>query len=88
MINQILDSHGHDALIASIGYKTSTAGAGVGVLGWLISQEGLAFLGVSVAIAGFLVSWYYNHKRHQREALEHELRVKDLRDECGVDDDK
>ena len=55
MINKILDSNGRDALIASIGLKTSTADAGVGVLGWLTSQEGMTFVGVSVAVAGFFL---------------------------------
>ena len=59
MINKILDSNGRDALIASIGLKTSTAGAGVGVLGWLTSQEGMTFVGVSVAVAGFLVNSFF-----------------------------
>ena len=39
MINKILDSNGRDALIASIGLKTSTAGAGVGVRGALIQAD-------------------------------------------------
>lgn len=43
-------------MIASIGYKTSTTGAGIGVFGWLTSQEGMTFIGVSVAVAGSAVS--------------------------------
>ncbi len=88
MLKKILSENNHDAIIASIGYKTSTTGAGIGVFGWLTSQEGMTFIGVSVAVAGFLVSWYYNQKRHERENAEHILRMKDLSDERGVDDDK
>lgn len=95
MISQILDSHGKDALIASIGLKTSTAGAGIGVLGWLTSQEGMTFVGVNVAVAGFLVNSFFRWREHKlklkedaRAQIEHELRVLDLRDECGVGDGK
>ena len=88
MLKKILSENNHDAIIASIGYKTSTTGAGIGVFGWLTSQEGMTFIGVSVAVAGFFVSWYYNHKRNQRENAEHVLRMKELCDECGVDDVK
>ena len=86
MLKEILSENNRDAIIASIGYKTSTTGAGIGVFGWLTSQEGMTFIGVSVAVAGFLVRWYYNQKRHERENAEHILRMKDL--ECEVGDDK
>ena len=86
MLKEILSENNRDAIIASIGYKTSTTGAGIGVFGWLTSQEGMTFIGVSVAVAGFLVSWYYNQKRHERENAEHILRMKAL--ECEVGDDK
>ena len=95
MLKEILSENNHDAIIASIGYKTSTTGAGIGVFGWLISQEGMTFIGVSVAVAGFLVNSFFRWREHKlklkedaRAQIEHELRVLDLRDECGVGDGK
>ena len=54
MLKKILSENNHDAIIASIGYKTSTTGAGIGVFGWLTSQDDMTFIGVSVAAGAWL----------------------------------
>lgn len=44
--------------------KVTTAGASVGIVGWLASSEVVAIVGLAVALAGFVLNWYY-----KREAL-------------------
>ena len=52
MLKNLIEDQGRSALMASIGNTTTKAGASASVLGWLVSQEGLAFVGVGVAIIG------------------------------------
>lgn len=54
MLKKILSENNHDAIIASIGYKTSTTGAGIGVFGWLTSQEGMTFIKNGLAAGAWL----------------------------------
>ena len=93
ILNGVADTSVRDAALASIGSKTTVAGAWVGLLGLLSSQEFLSNVGVIVAVLGFAMSWYYRHKdtknsqmfREREDARaqeEHELRMKELRAEC------
>ena len=72
MMSKFFQTENHNLLMASIGYKTSNAGAGVGVIAWLTSQEGLAIVGVMIALAGWLTNMYYKRKEDERAHAERE----------------
>lgn len=48
--------------------NTTGAGAVAGVAGWATSTNWIGLLGVLVAVASALVSWYYQRKRFRLEA--------------------
>lgn len=55
---------------ASVASKSTYAGAASMVLGWIASNEAAILIGMLVAVAGFLVNWYYKAKSDRRaEAL-------------------
>ena len=64
-----------DATVAAAASKATYGGAGTSVFGWLLSNEFAVLIGVLIAVAGFLVNWYYRHKEHQRQQAEHERRM-------------
>lgn len=75
-----------DAALATIGSKSTYAGASVTVTGWLLSSEFAVLVGMLLGLAGFLVNWYYRHKltnaeirlreaQEQREQEEHEAKM-------------
>ena len=51
-----------DAALATIGSKSTYAGASVTVTGWLLSSEFAVLVGMLLGLGGFLVNWYYRHK--------------------------
>lgn len=51
-----------DAALATIGSKSTYAGASVTVTGWLLSSQFAVLVGMLLGLAGFLVNWYYRHK--------------------------
>lgn len=64
-----------DATMAAAGSKATYTGAGASVYGWFTSNEFAVVAGVTLALAGFLVNWYYRHKEDKRQQLEHERRM-------------
>lgn len=48
--------------------STTVTGAAAGVAGWATSTNWIGLLGFLVALAGLLVSWYYQRKRFRLEA--------------------
>lgn len=85
MLKKIIEGDGHNVVMASIGSGATKTGASGAVLGWLFSQEGLAVLGVFVAIIGLMVNWYYKYQENTRARLEHELRVRELKGDCDAE---
>lgn len=55
---------------------TTWTGAGTGVIGFLTSSYFIGLVGVFIALAGFLVNWYYKHKEDKRSQAEHEKRMR------------
>lgn len=68
--------HTVDGTIAAAGSKTTYAGAGMTVGGWLLSSEFAVLVGIVIGVAGFLVNWYYRHKQDLRERAEHQARMR------------
>lgn len=67
-----------DATAATLGTKATYTGGGTAVVGGLTSNELLTIIGVVIALLGFLTNFYFQHRRDQREAREHQRRMAKL----------
>jgi hypothetical protein len=65
-------------LAASVGNKTTMAGAGMTGLGWFTSNEFFGLIGAVVALAGLGITWYYKRESNRRQAEESELRKQEI----------
>lgn len=70
--------------VASVASKSTWAGALVGFVGWLTSNQGVGLIGVLVAVGGLMINWHYkreNGKRLRaedaRRQREHDLRIRE-----------
>lgn len=75
-----------DALGAT-GTKAIATGAGLTSFGWITSNEFLGLVGATVAVAGFVITWYYKRKSDARQEVVHQLRVARLRKGLDTDTD-
>jgi cbb3-type cytochrome oxidase subunit 3 len=64
-----------DSTIAATAGKATYAGAGTSIFGWLTSNEFAVLAGTMIAIAGFIINWYYKYKEDKRQQAEHEQRM-------------
>lgn len=64
------------ATVSSAASKTTYAGAASGFVAWLASVDVLAWMGIALALAGFVVNWYYKRLENKRADEIHELKVK------------
>ena len=60
---------------AEVSSKATYGGAGTSVFGWMMSNEFAVLVGVVVAVAGFVLNWYYRHKEDKRRQAEHDRRM-------------
>lgn len=67
---------------ASVANKGMIVGATTGFIGWLSQVNWIGITGVLVAVAGLVVSTYFQVKRDRREAIESAARIQALRDQC------
>ena len=56
-----------EATVVSISSKSMGGGATASVLGWLSSNEGIALIGISVTLLGFIVNLIFQIRRDRRE---------------------
>lgn len=75
------------ASVSSAATKTTYAGAASGFLAYLASVDVLAWLGIAIALAGFVVNWYYKRLENKRADEIHELKVKQWQGKCDVKQD-
>ena len=47
--------------------RTTETGAGIGVLGWLASDNWIGWAGVLIALVGLLANLYYQRRRDGRD---------------------
>jgi hypothetical protein len=74
-----------EATMAAFGQKTTIAGAGTTGAAWLLSNEGLGFLGLVVAVAGLLVNVYFKRKEDARQQSLYEAELRNLNGGGHVD---
>ena len=72
------------ASVSSAATKTTYAGAASGFLAYLASVDVLAWLGIAIALGGFVVNWYYKRLENKRADEIHELKVKQWQGNCDV----
>ena len=60
--------------ISAAGTKASIAGAGLSSFGLWTASEIAAVIGALVAVAGFVITWYYKRRANDRLEAEHLLR--------------
>ena len=75
------------ASVSSAATKTTYAGAASGFLAYLASVDVLAWLGIAIALGGFVVNWYYKRLENKRADEIHELKVKQWQGKCDVKQD-
>ena len=51
----------------------------------MLSNEFVALVGLLIALAGFLVNWYYRAAHDRRDRIEHEARLRREEDACVHD---
>jgi len=71
------------ATAASASLKATVAGGGLLSIGGLTSNDLAIIGGLLLGLAGFMLQWYYQRRRDQREEAEHELRMQALVEEEG-----
>lgn len=64
-----------EQLIAAAAPKVTYAGGAMGGSGFLLDDKVIGLLGLAIAVAGFLVNWYYKRKDDKRLQVEHEARM-------------
>lgn len=80
---------------AAVANKVTQVGAAAGLTGWLMSVNWIGWAGVAIALAGFGVNLYFQHRRDKREQAEreerrwreereHQLRMDALKERCRV----
>jgi hypothetical protein len=77
-----------DASAAAIGAKFSFGGGATGAASFWFGVNWLGWLGVGIAIAGLIVNWYFSYQRNKRELAEHKVKMKQLNQECNIEEQK
>ena len=72
-----------DNIAQQLATPTTLTGAGTGLVGFFASSYFIGLVGVLVALAGFLVNWYYKARDDRRAQREHEMRMKRLATQPG-----
>lgn len=67
-----------EAALASHGNHVSAAGGAVSLTGLITQSWFIGLIGLMIALAGFMLQWYYQAKRDRREQKEHEARMKGM----------
>ena len=65
--------------------RVTTGGAGAAAIGWLLSNEVLGVMGVLIAVAGWLTTWFYRRRDDRRADQLHQAKMRRL--QSGLDTD-
>lgn len=83
-------------MAAGVSAKTTYFGGGASIFGMIASIDWLALAGFFIALFGFLLNVYFQIKKNKREEKEsdlrmkreqdiHELKIKQLKENCNVE---
>ncbi|AGU48830.1 hypothetical protein VAPA_1c17220 [Variovorax paradoxus B4] len=76
-----------EAATAAVASKSTYAGAGSMIVGWMLSNEFVVLLGMVVGVAGLLINWYYKAKADRRSEQLYALRVERIKGSQRGDSD-
>ena len=68
-----------ESVLAALGLKATKGGFAMSVLGWLASSAAAAWFGAIVAVCGLALNAWFSWKRDQREQMEHEVRMAEIK---------
>lgn len=75
-IDELLNQINTDAIITDTASKWGMGGGTVATFyGWITSSAAAILIGIVVTIGGFLINYYFQRKRHQKEMEFNELRT-------------
>lgn len=60
-----------DQLVAATAAKTTAAGGVLSLGGFTFSSTDIGLIGTGIALAGFIVNWYYRHKEYTLKEREY-----------------
>jgi uncharacterized membrane protein len=63
------------ASVSGAASKATYGGAFGAVFGWVVSSEGVALIGICVAIAGFATNLFFRWREDRRQEREHQARM-------------
>lgn len=71
------ETHAQEAAAAAVGTlatKATNWGAAAAVAGGFLAENWVSLAGLTIALAGFFVNWYYKHQEFKRrcEAARHD----------------
>lgn len=69
-----------DATIAAVGQKMTYGGAAGTFVGFLLSSEGAALVGIVGVIGGLVIQFYFKRRQDKREQEEHAAKMAMYRD--------
>lgn len=75
MKHEITEAAAAAASVSGIASKATYGGAFGATLGWLVSNEGAAVIGLCVALAGFAVNLFFRIREDRRAEREHIARM-------------
>lgn len=64
---------------SSYASNATYSGASAGVIGLISGIDWITIIGVSVAVGGFFVNWYYKIKENRRAEELHEMRKEKIK---------
>lgn len=79
-----IDLHQHtvDATLAAVGSKATWGGAFMTGVGWLLSSQGAALVGICGVVVGLAMNYHFSLRRDRREREAHEADMR-RRDGAG-----
>jgi hypothetical protein len=64
-----------DSFLAWVSRVVAQVGGWGAFISWLLSEKGVALIGVGIGLAGLALQFYFQRKRDKREESEHQVRM-------------
>jgi hypothetical protein len=64
-----------DATLAAAGHKATVGGTATTFVGWALSSQGTAAIGIVIGLCGLVIQLYFRRKQDKREQAEHERKM-------------
>lgn len=64
-----------ESTVSSLASKGMSGGAATSMLGWMTSNEGIALIGITITLLGFIVNFVFQIRRDRREKELHKVKL-------------